>query len=268
MSIDISERITKLYPKFSKGQKKIANAILNNYDKAASKLGQLVGVSESTVVRFAVTLGFDGYSEMQRSIEALVRIKSTPNQRIEITKMRLGDDDVIQKVTTATGLLRDDGTVDTNTYLTASDIEDKADLTDLAPEFDDATAYTIGQYVIYNGDVYRFRADHSAGAWIGTDATKVDIGGELTTSNKALSDVLNVYGSKGNYLHYQDDGESFEHLDGKFNLYYIENNNNELSISLDNHGYEKTYKFIKIIRKNKELLLPFINGMKINLKKI
>ena len=80
--------------------------------------------------------------------------------------------------------------------------------------------------------------------------------------------VLNVYGTNGNYLHYQDDGESFDHLDGKFNLYYIENNNNELSISLDNYGYEKTYKFIKIIRKNKELLLPFINGMKVNLKKI
>ena len=120
-----------------------------------------------------------------------------------LTDSNVVANDVIQKVATATGLLRDDGTVDTNTYLTASDIEDKADLTDLASEFDTTIAYTTGQYVIYNGDVYRFRADHSAGAWIGTDATKVDIGNELTTSNKALSDVLNVYGSK-NLLNFSD----------------------------------------------------------------
>ena len=102
MSIDISERINKGYSKFSKGQKKIATAILNNYDKTAymtaARLGRLVGVSESTVVRFANALGFEGYSDMQKAIEELVRIKSTPNQRIEITKMRLGDGDIIEKV--------------------------------------------------------------------------------------------------------------------------------------------------------------------------
>lgn len=102
MAIDISERIQKGYPKFSKGQKKIATAILNNYDKTAfmtaARLGRQVGVSESTVVRFATALGFDGYSDMQKAIEELARIKSTPNQRIEITKMRLGDGDIIEKV--------------------------------------------------------------------------------------------------------------------------------------------------------------------------
>ena len=102
MAIDISERILKGYPKFSKGQKKIATAILNNYDKTAymtaAKLGRLVGVSESTVVRFANTLGFDGYSDMQKAVEELVRIKSTPNQRIEISKMRFGEGDVIENV--------------------------------------------------------------------------------------------------------------------------------------------------------------------------
>ena len=80
--------------------------------------------------------------------------------------------------------------------------------------------------------------------------------------------VLNVYGNNGEYIHYQDDGESFNYEEGEFNLYYIENNNNQLSISLDNHGYNKTYKFIKIIKKKKEILLPFIDGMKINLNKI
>ena len=102
MSVDISQRIQNAYPKFSKGQKKIATAILNDYDKVAymtaSRLGRLVGVSESTVVRFAGILGFDGYSELREAILELVRIKSTPNQRIEITKQRLGTGDVIEKV--------------------------------------------------------------------------------------------------------------------------------------------------------------------------
>ena len=80
--------------------------------------------------------------------------------------------------------------------------------------------------------------------------------------------VVNVYGKNASTFHYQDDGESFKYLDGEFNLYYLENKNNLLSISLDNNGYEKTYKFIKIIKNKKELLLPFINGMRINLNKI
>ena len=66
---------------FSKGQKRIANYILEHYDKAAymtaSKLGALVGVSESTVVRFAIELGFEGYPEMQKSLQELIRMKLT-----------------------------------------------------------------------------------------------------------------------------------------------------------------------------------------------
>ncbi len=102
MAADISERIRSLYPTFSKGQKKIANAILNDYDKTAyltaAKLGKLVGVSESTVVRFADELGFEGYSQFQHAIQELVRIKLTPNQRIEVTKQRIGRGDVIDSV--------------------------------------------------------------------------------------------------------------------------------------------------------------------------
>ena len=102
MANDISQRIRNSYSTFSKGQKKIANAILNDYDKAAymtaSKLGMLVGVSESTVVRFANELGFEGYSEFQRAVQELVRTKLTPNQRIEITKQRLGTGDVLENV--------------------------------------------------------------------------------------------------------------------------------------------------------------------------
>jgi len=102
MAADISQRIRNSYSTFSKGQKKIANAILNDYDKAAymtaAKLGILVGVSESTVVRFANELGFEGYSEFQRAVQELVRTKLTPNQRIEVTKQRLGSGDILESV--------------------------------------------------------------------------------------------------------------------------------------------------------------------------
>lgn len=99
MAADISERIKAVYTTLSKGQKKIANAVLNDYDKVAyltaAKLGDMVGVSESTVVRFADELGFEGYSQFQLAVQELVRIKLTPNQRIEITKQRIGHGDVI-----------------------------------------------------------------------------------------------------------------------------------------------------------------------------
>lgn len=102
MAADISERIKAIYSTLSKGQKKIANAVLNDYDKVAyltaAKLGNLVGVSESTVVRFADELGFEGYSQFQLAVQELVRIKLTPNQRIEITKQRIGRGDVIDNV--------------------------------------------------------------------------------------------------------------------------------------------------------------------------
>ena len=102
MAADISERIKAVYSTLSKGQKKIANAVLNNYDKVAyltaAKLGELVGVSESTVVRFADELGFEGYSQFQLAVQELVRIKLTPNQRIEITKQRIGQGDIIDNV--------------------------------------------------------------------------------------------------------------------------------------------------------------------------
>ena len=99
MAADISEIIKAIYSTLSKGQKKIANAVINDYDKVAyltaAKLGELVGVSESTVVRFADELGFEGYSQFQLAVQELVRIKLTPNQRIEITKQRIGRGDVI-----------------------------------------------------------------------------------------------------------------------------------------------------------------------------
>ena len=69
-SNDLIALINQKYDNFSKGQKLIANYILKHYDKAAyltaAKLGEIVGVSESTVVRFAIELGFDGYPKLQK----------------------------------------------------------------------------------------------------------------------------------------------------------------------------------------------------------
>ncbi len=101
-NIDLLSLIEARMPKFSKGQKQIAAYILAHYDKAAymtaAKLGALVGVSESTVVRFALELGLDGYPELQHSLQELIRTKLTTLQRIEITNTRIGDADLLEKV--------------------------------------------------------------------------------------------------------------------------------------------------------------------------
>lgn len=90
---------------FSKGQRRIAAYILENYEKAAymtaSRLGSLAGVSESTVVRFAIELGYVGYPEMQRALQELVRTKLTSVQRMEVTNTLIGDADVLDKVLTS-----------------------------------------------------------------------------------------------------------------------------------------------------------------------
>lgn len=87
---------------FSKSQKLISNYILENYDKAAymtaSKLGATVKVSESTVVRYAIELGFDGYPDFQHSLQEIVRTKLTSFQRMEVTNNLIGDGDALTKV--------------------------------------------------------------------------------------------------------------------------------------------------------------------------
>ncbi len=102
MKINLTAHITQLMPEFSKGQRRIANYILEHYDEAAymtaNCLGQTVGVSESTVVRFAAELGFDGYPELQRAVQELVRSKLTSVQRVEVTRARMTDDEVLDRV--------------------------------------------------------------------------------------------------------------------------------------------------------------------------
>ena len=102
MSRDILTVIQSRMDTFSKGQKLIGRYILDNYDKAAfmtaAKLGQAVKISESTVVRFAAELGYDGYPAMQKAMQEMIRGKLTTVQRIEVSYDRLGSQDVLDKV--------------------------------------------------------------------------------------------------------------------------------------------------------------------------
>ena len=86
-------RIDLMMNSLSKGQKRIALFIEEHYDKAAfmtaSKLGETVGVSESTVVRFATELGYDGYPKLQKAMQEMIRNKLTSVQRIEVTSNRM-----------------------------------------------------------------------------------------------------------------------------------------------------------------------------------
>ena len=102
MNQDILTLIQENMNTFSKGQKRIAAFILESYDKAAfmtaSRLGKKVGVSESTVVRFAAELGYDGYPDMQKSLQKMIRNRLTSVQRIEVTNDRIGDQDLVSMV--------------------------------------------------------------------------------------------------------------------------------------------------------------------------
>jgi len=99
---DLLNRINKNYSKMSKGQKLLATYITDNYDKAvfltAAKMGEIVGVSESTVVRFAMSLGYKGYPEFQDALEELVRNKLNSVQRMEVTYGRISQSDILQTV--------------------------------------------------------------------------------------------------------------------------------------------------------------------------
>ena len=92
---DVLIRIRTMYPTFSKGQKLLADYITDHYDKAvyltAAKLGSVVGVSESTVVRFASELGYDGYPGLQRAISEIIRTRLTTLQKMEVSRSRMDE---------------------------------------------------------------------------------------------------------------------------------------------------------------------------------
>jgi len=101
-SYDMIKRIQEGMPNMSKGQKLIANYIIDHYDKAAfmtaAKLGEVVGVSESTVVRFAIELGYDGYPKLQKVLQELIKNKLTAIQRIEVSSTRINEDNILKSV--------------------------------------------------------------------------------------------------------------------------------------------------------------------------
>lgn len=95
-------RMNSQFSTFSKGQKKLAAYINDNYDKAvfltAARLGEVVGVSESTVVRFAICLGYKGYPEFQKELEELVRNKLNSIQRMEVTYGKVPQSEILDTV--------------------------------------------------------------------------------------------------------------------------------------------------------------------------
>ncbi len=98
---DLLTRLRKQYPQLSKRQKQIADYILTDYDRAAFitalKLGRMVGVSESTVVRFAYAMGYDGYPALQKSLQEQLRNKLTAVQRVQLAS-DMPEEDVLKNV--------------------------------------------------------------------------------------------------------------------------------------------------------------------------
>ncbi len=99
---ELLQKIDSGYQKFSKGQKKLADYIRRDYDKAAfltaAKMGEVVGVSESTVVRFATALGYSGYPDFQKALEEMVRTRLNSIQRMEVTYGRITQGEILTSV--------------------------------------------------------------------------------------------------------------------------------------------------------------------------
>ena len=99
---DLMRLIQIKFSRLSKGQKLIAEYILNNYDKAAfmtaAKLGASVGVSESTVVRFAIELDFNGYPKLQKALQELIKNKLTTVQRLELSNEYISEENALKGV--------------------------------------------------------------------------------------------------------------------------------------------------------------------------
>lgn len=102
MARDVLTLVQENMGAFSKGQKRIGFFLLENYEKAAymtaGKLGEAAQVSESTVVRFASELGYDGYPAMQKAMQEMIRSKLTAAQRLEVSNDRIGDDELLSRM--------------------------------------------------------------------------------------------------------------------------------------------------------------------------
>ncbi len=127
-SNDLLSRINDKYSTFSKGQKILASYISDNYDKAvfytASKLGEVVGVSESTVVRFAFALGYKGYPEFQNALAELVQNKLNSAQRMEFTYGKMNRSKILTSILNSdAGRIKETlNDIDVSTFETAVDM--------------------------------------------------------------------------------------------------------------------------------------------------
>lgn len=102
---DILSRIGERYGKMSKSHKVIADFILKHYEKAvfmtAAKLGETLGISESTVVRFASGIGYDGYPKFQKALEECVQSKLSSVQKIDAKYGNSSQSEILTSVLTA-----------------------------------------------------------------------------------------------------------------------------------------------------------------------
>lgn len=159
MSVDIMMMLQEKLSDFSKGQRRIAQYILEEYDKAAfmtaAKLGDKVGVSESTVVRFAVNLGYDGYPTMQKAMQEMVLNRLTSVQRLEVASDRIGDGDIVSMVlhSDIEKLRKTEETLDRQAFAKAVDaLVDAQRVYILAVRSTAALANFLGYYLRYLSD--------------------------------------------------------------------------------------------------------------------
>lgn len=170
MNEDILSVIEYKMPTFSKGQKRIAALICESYDKAAfmtaSCLGKQANVSESTVVRFAMELGYEGYPQMQKAMQEMVLNRLTSVQRMGVTTDRIGSQDVVSTVlhTDAEKLRQTGETVDRVVFHKAvQDILNARNIYVLGVRSASALASFFGYYLQYMFDRVHLITGGSAG---------------------------------------------------------------------------------------------------------
>ena len=154
MNEDILSLIEYKLPTFSKGQKRIAALITESYDKTAfmtaSKLGKEAGVSESTVVRFAMELGYEGYPEMQKAMQEMVMNRLTTVQRIGVTQDRIGSGDLVHTILSGDGdkLRHTSDMVDRDSFQRAvSHIQNAKNIYVIGTRASSALAVFLGYYL-------------------------------------------------------------------------------------------------------------------------
>lgn len=170
MNEDILSILEYKMPTFSKGQKRIAELIREQYDKTAfmtaSKLGKMANVSESTVVRFAMELGYEGYPQMQKAMQEMVLNRLTSVQRMGVTSDRIGSQDVVSTVlhTDAEKLRQTSETVDRQAFQNAvQDILNARSIYIIGVRSAAALADFFGYYLQYMFDRVHIITDSSAG---------------------------------------------------------------------------------------------------------